>query len=108
MFYPYVTWVPWTLVAAGAITFISLILLILSLTVVGNDDDDDDNDAKSNFDNEDFGRFTNYSRIDDKFNHIQTSTFKTSNSLIMIMNINPITITITMLPQPLLPIMLVV
>lgn len=80
-FYPYVTWVPWTLVAAGAITFISLILLILSLTVVGNDDDDDDNDAKSNFDNEDFGRFTNYSRIDDKFNHIQTSTFKTSNSL---------------------------
>ncbi|CAX43457.1 hypothetical membrane protein, conserved [Candida dubliniensis CD36] len=78
-FYPHVTWVPWTLVAAAAITFISLILLIISLTVVGNDDDDDD--AKSNFDNEDFGRFTNYNRIDDKFNHIQTATFKTSNSL---------------------------
>ncbi|RCK67097.1 pH-response regulator protein palI/RIM9 [Candida viswanathii] len=76
-YYPNLGWTGWILIGSAAANIISLIALILTLTVSNGDDDD----SGSTFDNEDFGRFTNYNRIDDKFNHIQTSTFKTNSSL---------------------------
>lgn len=65
-FYPNLGWTAWILIGSGAATIISIIGLVLTL-LFGTDGDDD---VGSTFENEDFGRFTNYNRIDDKFNQI--------------------------------------
>ncbi|KAI5958969.1 uncharacterized protein KGF55_005623 [Candida pseudojiufengensis] len=78
VFHPNLAWTGWILIGAAAATLISLVFMILTLTVTGSNDDDDDNDSNDTG----FGRFTNnkYDKLDDKFNHIQTSTFKSPNS----------------------------
>ncbi|KAL6452465.1 RIM9 pH-response regulator protein palI/RIM9 [Candida maltosa Xu316] len=75
-FYPNLAWTGWILIGSAAANLLSMILLIVTLMVFNSSDDGDD---VSNLENEDFGRFTNYNRMDDKFNHIQTSTFKTTS-----------------------------
>ncbi|KAI5951806.1 hypothetical protein KGF54_004881 [Candida jiufengensis] len=80
VFYPNLAWTGWILIGAAAANLISIIFMILTLTIVGSsDNDDDDEDTDLN----EFGRFGNtnkYDKLDDKFNHIQTSTFKSPNS----------------------------
>ncbi|CAK9682205.1 SUR7/PalI family protein [Candida parapsilosis] len=78
-FYPNLAWTGWILIGSAAANLISIILLILTLTTLRNDEDDDEDDAEGN-DKHGFGTFNNYNKIDDKFNHIQTSTFKSPNS----------------------------
>lgn len=80
-FYPNLAWTGWILIGSAAANLISIILLILTLTTLRNDDDDDDDDGEGDDnDKHGFGTYNNYNKIDDKFNHIQTSTFKSPNS----------------------------
>ncbi|KAI5953996.1 hypothetical protein CANMA_004835 [Candida margitis] len=77
-FYPNLAWTGWILIGSAAANLISLILLILTLTTLRNDDDNSEQEEDD--DKHGFGTYNNYNKIDDKFNHIQTSTFKSPNS----------------------------
>lgn len=80
-FYPNLAWTGWILIGSAAANLISIILLILTLTTLRNGDNEDDDDSEGNEnDKHGFGTYNNYNRIDDKFNHIQASTFKSPNS----------------------------
>ncbi|KAI5957621.1 hypothetical protein KGF57_003315 [Candida theae] len=80
-FYPNLAWTGWILIGSAAANLVSIILLILTLTTLKNDDEEEDGDADADAnDKHGFGTYNNYSRIDDKFNHIQASTFKSPNS----------------------------
>ncbi|KAI3404416.2 hypothetical protein KGF56_002813 [Candida oxycetoniae] len=76
-FYPNLAWTGWILIGSAAANLVSFIFLILTLTIMGNDSDEDED-----FDEDEagFGKFSNYNKLDDKFNHIQTSTSKNPNS----------------------------
>ncbi|CAI5756833.1 unnamed protein product [Candida verbasci] len=80
VFYPNLHWTSWILLGAAAATIFSLIFLILNLITLKRNDDND-SDTESGFD-----KFANYGQLDDKFNHIQTLTFKSPNSTSSIEN----------------------
>ncbi|CAK9440349.1 uncharacterized protein LODBEIA_P44490 [Lodderomyces beijingensis] len=76
-FYPNLAWTSWILIGSAAANLVSVIFLIITLTVISNETDEiEDSDDEGLG----FGRINNYDKLDDKFNHIQTSTFKSPNS----------------------------